>query len=250
MCAHPPRPAWLSQPPAKGFPGLCGHPQHDVRPVSQRLTPPAPGPPLLAAAATGCWAQGRGALHGFAFLGRGLRAGAASPFADLSRRRQELPKPGECPPGPPTLPPPAPTPRAEVAFGDGPRQQGERSGGHHGAAYLYPLASGPKIQNKTMLDEPRRGRGKTSNRTGAGRRDGGAGEGQGPGHARGAGGAGRAGQVTLTELLQLRGHGLGAQREGRGRSPLGGRGRCRGRQERPGVRPPAPTHLPVPQVVA
>lgn len=114
-----------------------------------------------------------------------------------------------------------------------PSPAGGAVGGHRGAAYLYPLVSGPKIQNKTMLDEPRRGRGKTSNRTRsrqAGWRCG-----------RGGGGRamqaqGRAGQVTLTELLQLRGHGLGAQREGRGRSPLGGRGRCRGRQERPGVR--------------
>lgn len=132
-----------------------------------------------------------------------------------------------------------------MAFRGGPRQQGELSGGYRGAAYLYPLVSGPKIQNKTMLDEegeeeaklvtaaepegrteePARGRGRAMH---AGR------EAREAREARGA--RGWAGQATLTELLQLRGHGLGAQREGRGRSPLGGWGCCRGRQERPGVR--------------
>lgn len=45
-------------------------------------------------------------------------------------------------------------------------------------------------------------------------------------------GAGQAGRATLTELLQLRGHGLGAQGEGRGWSTLGRRGSFRGRLER------------------
>lgn len=39
-------------------------------------------------------------------------------------------------------------------------------------------------------------------------------------------------RAALTELLQLRGHGLGAQREGRGWGSLGRRGCWRGRQER------------------
>lgn len=34
---------------------------------------------------------------------------------------------------------------------------------HCRAAYLCPLVRGPKIQNKTMLDEPKRGKGGTSN---------------------------------------------------------------------------------------
>lgn len=68
------------------------------------------------------------------------------------------------------------------------------------------------------------------------------------GHA-GWGGASRPG--TLTELLQLRRHGLGAQRERCGRGALGGRGSCRQTGEtsvRPtlAAMPPTPTHLPGP----
>lgn len=52
-------------------------------------------------------------------------------------------------------------------------------------------------------------------------------------------GAGRARRATLTELLQLRGHGLGAQGEGRGWSTLGRRGSLRGRRERQRCEDPA-----------
>lgn len=141
---------------------------------------------------------------------------------------------------------------------------------HCGAAYLCPLVRGPKIQNKTMLDEPKRGKGGTSNHprsqqdahgdanVGAartqepeaipgfqGQRD--QGKQASKGHAWPEAarrpvplrprcwrqrGAGRARRATLTELLQLRGHGLGAQGEGRGWSTLGRRGSLRGRRER------------------
>lgn len=110
-----------------------------------------------------------------------------------------------------------------------PRQCGELAGGHHGAAYLYPLVRGPKIENKTMLDEPRRERGKTSSPTRSWQVP--MERAVGPGGGRCActgpcrlGGASRPG--TLTQLLQLRCHGLGAQRERRGRGTLRGRGSC------------------------
>lgn len=73
------------------------------------------------------------------------------------------------PPGPPT--PPLSTPDARAAaFWSEPHTEGKILGGtldggggllggrgHSGAAYLYPLVRGPKIQNKTMLDEPKGG---------------------------------------------------------------------------------------------
>lgn len=56
---------------------------------------------------------------------------------------------------------------------------------------------------------------------------------------------------TLTELLQLRRHGLGTQRERGGRGALGGRGSCGQTGETsvrptPAAMPPTPAHLPGP----
>ena len=141
----------------------------------------------------------------------------------------------------------------------GPRPSGpshareERSRGHPrppGSAYLYPLVRGPKVQNRTMLDKPREEAQRRSSpepRRGAGGQRGrpalrglpdslpGAGAGRGAsGQAGGmhrpglfeaspracrALGRGRRGPA-LTELLQLRGHGLGSKGEGCGRSAL------------------------------
>lgn len=150
----------------------------------------------------------------------------------------------------------------------------ERSRGHprpQGSAYLYPLVRGPKIQNKTMLDETRERRpngeappspGGTQGASAGDHTQGGfltPSRSLGPGEGRagkwgyhaqagalrgqsvGTLGAGPGGwEPALTELLQLRGHGLGAQGEGRGRSSLWRRRSWEGAGGRDGVESLAP----------
>lgn len=188
--------------------------------------PPAPGSPSCQAATVlhpgpTLWHVSPHRLHD----GPVARAPSA-PCRRLERRQ-----PAALPPHCTYIKPRAGPFWSEPEFGGIPRPQRELFGGPCGATYLYPLVRGPKIQNKTMLDEPEREKAKlvttprshgvpTRMPTGAAGSQGGswcyaqarawrgasrqakghAGTGLHGGHVLATGQAGRA---TLTELLQL-----------------------------------------------
>lgn len=125
-----------------------------------RLTPPAPESSLFnSPAATRPGAQV--ALHVLPQPRDRLQGPRALFLVDLSRRHQELPQPGQQLLRPTNSTAICARPQAG-AFWAEPHTAGWISGGtlvirgHSGVAYLYPLVRGPKIQNKTMLDEPKR----------------------------------------------------------------------------------------------